>query len=121
MRGYNNIYFKNEGYGMTLPLSQFNDDEKYYGYAVFCMYQYRKKEEKYQLHMWLKSNKADIVTGIKYKDIDAQLISGDRSNIRDHICRIVEQAMKVGYFDEQIDQFAYIMACYDEGNKRLGS
>ena len=100
---------------MTIPLSQFNNEQKYKNYEVSCRYQYNKEAEKYSLSMWLKRKDIDSLSRIEYEEVDTQLISGTRETIRPNICRIVEQAMKAYYFDSFIDRFDFEMKCMDRG------
>ena len=119
LKGYNNIKYFNEGYGMTLPLSQFNSDEKYRGYAASCRYKYIKDKDKYSLSMWLKHKTIDSLFRIEYEGIDTQYISGDRDTIRDNICRIVQQMMEQSRFDYFIDRYEYDMKCCEKGAEIL--
>lgn len=112
---FRNITYRNEGYMMTIPLSQFNNGQKYKNYEVSCRYQYNKEAEKYSLSMWLKRKDIDSLSRIEYEEVDTQLISGTRETIRPNICRIVEQAMKAHYFDSFIDRFDFEMKCMDRG------
>lgn len=112
---FRNITYRNEGYMMTIPLSQFNNEQKYKNYEVSCRYQYNKEAEKYSLSMWLKRKDIDSLSRIEYEEVDTQLISGTRETIRPNICRIVEQAMKAHYFDSFIDRFDFEMKCMDRG------
>ena len=119
MKGYNNIKYFSEGYGMTLPLSQFNSDEKYRGYAASCRYKYIKDKDKYSLSMWLKHKTIDSLFRIEYEGIDTQYISGDRDTIRDNICRIVQIMMEQSRFDYFIDRYEYDMKCFEKGSEIL--
>lgn len=120
MGRYLNMRYTNDGYGITLPLSQFSQDERYKGYAAKCQYKYHKKEGKYILHMWLKRLDIDSTFKIDHQDIDKQYISGDRDSIRPNICRIVEQAMLNNFFDKYIAEFEYMIQCFDKGNEIIG-
>ena len=119
LKGYNNIKYFSEGYGMTLPLSQFNSDEKYRGYAASCRYKYIKDKDKYSLSMWLKHKTIDSLFRIEYEGIDTQYISGDRDTIRDNICRIVQIMMEQSRFDYFIDRYEYDMKCFEKGSEIL--
>ncbi|MBM6685401.1 hypothetical protein H9X90_05205 [Faecalicatena contorta] len=119
MGKYLNMRYTNEGYGISISLSQFNDDEKYKGYAAMCQYKYNKDKGKYILHMWLKRNDVSDLFKIDHEDIDTQYVRGDRDTIRPNICRIVEQAMLHGFFDSYIDGFEYMITCCDKGNEIL--
>lgn len=117
MGQYNRISYINEGYGVTIPLAQFSDDERYKNYAASCQYSYDKKKEKYSVCMWLKRKDIDNKYHFDYQGIDTQYVSGNRETIRGHICRIVDQAMKNGFFEKPIEQFEYMIACFDRGNE----
>ena len=110
-----NIRYENEGYGIVIPLSQFNTDTKYKDYSVSCHYQYIKQTENYSLTMWLMHAAFDGKFGVQYEGIDTQEISGTRETIRENICRIVNQAMVHNYFDRFIERFEYDMKCCEKG------
>lgn len=86
-----NIRYEDEGYGIVVPLKQINKDKKYNDYSVSCHYMFKKNIGKYSLKMWLKRNDIDGKFGMVFEGIDEQLVSGTPKNIREHICRIVEQ------------------------------
>ena len=115
MGRFRNIRYTDEGYSITVPLSQFNKDEKYKGYAVSCQYKYNKKKEKYSLCMWLKHSTMDQKYRVEYDGIDTQYISGTRETIRENICRIVEVMMEQNRFDYFIDRYEYDMKCCEKG------
>ena len=108
-------HFENEGYGITIPLSQLNPETKYQNYTAFCQYRYEKDLQKYRLRMWLQHLDHGSAYRVEFSDIDTQYISGSRETIRPNICRIVEQAMKNHYFDHYIDRFEFEIACCDRG------
>lgn len=120
MGKYLNMKYTNDGYGMTLALSQFSADDKYKGYAAKCQYKFNKKEGKYVIHMWLKRLDLGVLSNIDHLDIDKQLVRGDKDTIRPNICRIVEQAMIHHFFDKYIDEFEYMIQCFDKGNEIIG-
>ena len=117
MDSYKDITYTNDGYGMTVLLSQFNKDPKYLGYAASCQYKYIKKENKYLLRMWLKHKSFDGLFRIEYEGIDTQYISGSRKNIQENICRIISQMMAHKYFDLYIDRFEYDIKCCEKGSE----
>lgn len=85
------------------------------GYSVECTYKYDKRKEKYLLSMWLKHKDYKNKLRIEYQEIDTQYISGNRDNIIDNICRIVEEGSLVGFFDYFIQRYEYEMSCFDRG------
>ena len=115
MGSYLNIEYENNGYGITLPLSQFNEAEKYQNYAVACQYRYVRDKEKYLVQMWLCRKDLDSRFKLDHQDIDTQYLSGTRDTIRPNLCRVVEQGMRSGFFDSYIDNFEFICACFDRG------
>lgn len=119
MGNFKNIWYTNEGFAITINLSQFNDDEKYRGYAASCQYKYDKQKQKYSLCMWLKHSTMDQKYHVEYDGIDTQYISGTRETIRENICRIVEVMMKQKYFDYFIDRYEYDMKCCEKGAEIL--
>lgn len=66
--------------------------------------------------MWLKRNDIASKFKIESQEIDTQYISGNRENIVDNICRIVEQASFNGYFEYFISRYKYEMSCFEQGN-----
>ena len=119
MGRFRNITYANEGYSITVALSQFNDDEKYKGYSASCQYKYDKRKEKYSLCMWLKHASMDQKYHVEYDGIDTQYISGTRESIRENVCRIVEVMMVQNRFDYFIDRYEYDMKCCEKGAEIL--
>lgn len=119
MGNFKNIWYTNEGYSITINLSQFNKDEKYKGYSASCQYKYNKENEKYSLCMWLKHSTMDQKYRVEYDGIDTQYISGTRDTIRENICRIVEVMMEQNRFDYFIDRYEYDMKCCERGAEIL--
>lgn len=115
MGNFRNIRYTNEGYVITVALSQFNDDEKYKGYAASCQYKYDKQKGKYSLCMWLKHTSMDQKYRVEYDGIDTQYISGTQETIRENICRVVEVMMEQNHFDYFIDRYEYDMKCCEKG------
>lgn len=121
MGKFRNITYANEGYSITVALSQFNDDEKYKGYSASCQYKYDKRKEKYSLCMWLKHASMDQKYRVEYDGIDTQYISGTRESIRENVCRIVEVMMEQNRFDYFIDRYEYDLKCCEKGMEVLES
>ena len=121
MGNFKHIYYTNEGYAIAINLSQFNDDDKYKGYAASCQYKYDKQKEKYSLCMWLKHTSMDQKYRIEYDGIDTQYISGTRETIRENICRIVEVMMEQNRFDYFIERYEYDIKCCEKGMEVLES
>lgn len=119
MGNFENIWYTNEGYSITINLSQFNKDEKYKGYSASCQYKYNKENEKYSLCMWLKHSTMDQKYHVEYDGIDTQYISGTRETIRENICRIVKVMMDQHHFDYFIDRYEYDMKCCEKGAEIL--
>lgn len=105
--------YENKGYTIEIKLPE---EYGYKGYSVECRYQYDKSKEKYLLSMWLKANDIDERFKIDSQEIDTQYISGTKENIRQNICRIVEQASLSRYFDHYIQRYEYEMCCFNIGN-----
>ena len=121
MGNFKHIWYTNEGYAIAINLSQFNDDDKYKGYAASCQYKYDKQKEKYSLCMWLKHTSMDQKYRIEYDGIDTQYISGTRETIRENICRIVEVMMEQNRFDYFIERYEYDIKCCEKGMEVLES
>lgn len=107
------LKYENKGYTIEIKLPE---ECGYKGYSVECRYQYDKQKQKYSLSMWLKANGIDERFKIDSQEIDTQYISGTKENIRQNICRIVEQASLSGYFDHYIQRYEYEMRCFNIGN-----
>lgn len=103
--------YENKGYTMEIRLPQ----DKYKGYSVECRYQYDKNEGKYLISMWILRDTIDDRFKIDSQRIDTQYISGTKETIRPNICRIVEQACSMGYFDSFIRDFDRLYECFDKG------
>lgn len=106
--------YVNKGYLLEIKLPE-NSDCK--GYSVECRYQYDKTKEKYLLSMWLKRNDIDNTFKIDSQEIDTQYIAGTKENIRQNICKIVEQLSLSGFFNYYIECFEYTVKCFDKGNE----
>lgn len=107
------LRYENKGYTIEIDLPEGYGHE---GYSVECRYQYDKVKEKYSLSMWLLRNDINDRFRIDSQEIDTQYISGTRENIRQNICRIVEQASLSGFFDEYIERYEYTYKCFDRGD-----
>lgn len=108
------LRYKNKGYTIEIALPEECGHD---GYSVECRYIYEKATGKYLLSMWLKRNDIDDKFKIDSQEIDTQRISGTKENIRQNICRIVEQASLSGYFDYYIQRYEYTYKCFDRGNE----
>lgn len=114
------LRYENKGYVIEIKLP-----EEYKGYSIECRYQFDKTKEKYLLSMWLRRDGIDDIFKIDSQEIDTQYISGDKTNIRQNICKIVEQASLSGFFDSYIERYEYTAKCFAKGNalfekERLG-
>ena len=119
MDDFKNIWYTDEGYSITVSLSQFDNGDKYRGYAASCQYKYNKHKQKYSLCMWLKHSAMDQKYRVEYDGIDTQYISGTRETIRENICRIVKVMMEQSRFDYFIDRYEYDMRCCEKGSEIL--
>lgn len=108
-----NMNKKRRGYMITIDLDEFG----YADYSVDCIYKYNKQKNKYILSMWLTWNTVDDRFKIDSQEIDTQLITSEKDNIEDNICRIVEQASKTGFFDRYIERYEYTYKCFNRGNE----
>jgi len=93
----------------------------YKGFSVECTYKPADQTDKYWLSMWLKRSDIDDKFKIDSQEIDTQLISGTKENIRSNICSIVEYACRSGFFTEYIQRFKYTYECFTKGNEILKS
>lgn len=108
------LRYKNKGYTIEINLPEECGHD---GYLVECTYQYDKDKEKYLLSMWLKRIDIDDKFKIDSQEIDSQYISGTHENIKQNICRIVEQASLSGFFDRYIERYEYTYKCFDRGDE----
>lgn len=108
------LRYKNKGYTIEIALPE---ECGHKDYSVECTYQFDKEKEKYLLSMWLKRNDIDDKYKIDSQEIDTQYISGTKENIRQNICRIVEQASSSGFFDFYIERYKYTHKCFEKGNE----
>lgn len=104
--------YRNNGSMITFDLT-----EKYSGYSVECIYLFNREKEKYRLTMRLKCQTVSESARIDCEEIDSQYIPGTRENIKQNIARIVERACETGFFDKYIEQFEYVLKCFDIGNE----
>jgi len=111
------LRYKNKGYTIEINLPE---ECGYEGYSVECTYRCDKEEKKYLLSMWLKRKNIDDKFKIDLQEIDTQYISGTKENIKQNICRIVEQASLSGFFDHYIERYEYTYKCFDKGNDIFG-
>lgn len=93
----------------------------YRGFSVECTYKPADQEDKYWLSMWLKRSDMDDKFKIESQEIDTQLVSGTKRDIRNNICAIVKYACEVGFFTEYIKRFKYTYKCFEKGNEILES
>lgn len=107
------LRYKNKGCTIEIDLPE---ECGYEGYSAECTYRYDKEKEKYLLSMWLKRKDIDDKFKIDSQEIDTQYISGTKENIKQNICKIVEQASLSGFFDHYIERYEYTYKCFDRGN-----
>lgn len=107
-----NYNFKGSTIEINLP-----EECGHEGYSVECTYKYCKKENKYLLSMWLKNNDYTSKFKVGSQEVDTQYISGNRDNIIENICRIVEEGSLCGFFEYFIQRYEYEMKCFDRGNE----
>lgn len=93
----------------------------YKGFSVECTYKPADQEDKYWLSMWLKRSDIDDKFKIESQEIDTQLISGTKENIRNNICSIVKYACESGFFTPYIKRFKYTYECFAKGDEIFGS
>ena len=67
--------------------------------------------------MWLRKDEINDTFKIDSQEIDNQYISGDKTNIRQNICKIVEQALSSGFFDDYVKRYEYTAKCFARGNE----
>lgn len=110
------LKYKNKGYTIEINLPE---ECGYKDYSVECTYKFDKEIEKYLLSMWIKRNDIGDKFKIDSQEIDTQYISGTKENIRQNICKIVEQASLSGFFEYYIERYEYTYECFDRGDELL--
>ena len=110
------LKYKNIGYVIEIKLPKECGHD---GYIAECRYQYDKEKDKYILDMWLKRDDLDERFKIDAQNIDTQYISGTKETIKQNICRVVEQACNVGFFNDYIKNFEYMYKCFYKGNELI--
>ncbi len=87
------------------------------GYYVDCTYRYDKKKDKYLLSMWLR--RKDIQNGFNLapQEVDTQYITSTRETITKDICKIVEHASLMDFFEHYIQRYEYEIRCFNRGNE----
>lgn len=108
------LKYENKGHVIEIKLPE---EYGYAGYSVECRYHFDKGRNKYALSMWLKSDGVDDRFKIDSQEIDTQYITSSQENIKQNICRIVEQASLSGFFDEYVERYEYTYACFNRGNE----
>ena len=108
------LRYENKGQIIEIKLPE---ECGYKGYSVECRYQFDKSKEKYLISMWLRKDEINDTFKIDSQEIDSQYISGDKTNIRQNICKIVEQASLSGFFDDYVKRYEYTAKCFARGNE----
>lgn len=108
------LKYKNKGYTIEIGLPKECGHEDY---SIECTYRYDKEKEQYMVSMWLKRYDIDDKFKIESQGIDTQYISETKENIRQNICKIVEQISLSGFFDYFIERYEYTYTCFDRGNE----
>lgn len=96
--------YENPSMAITVPLE--NKD-----YKIMCIYSYIKNTDNYSLTMMLLRNDIDDP-----HYIDTQIIKSTKENVKSDICRLIEKAESVKYFDKYIERQNYYLDCFDIGN-----
>lgn len=109
--GWADIRYKEHGYSISINLHSVSKDDRYKDYCVICCYKYDPKKEKYMLTMLLKKSNQNMI-----RKVQDGYIPGDRTTIREHICRVVAQAVDSHYIDQFIEQYEYDLRCMDVGH-----
>lgn len=87
------------------------------GYCVECTYRHVKNKDKYLLSMWLR--RKDIQNGFNLapQEADTQYITSTRETIVKDICKIVESASLMDFFERYIQRYEYEQRCFERGNE----
>lgn len=112
--GYEMLRYQNKGYTIEIQLPETCGHE---GYSVECTYQYDKEREQYLLSMWLKRNDIDDKFKIDSQEIDTQFIRSTKEKIKLDICKLVEHASFIHFFDSYIERYEYTYKCFSRGNE----
>lgn len=107
--------YENGGNVITIKL----EDYGYARYSAECLYRFDKTVGKYVLTIRLKHESIEQTYKIDTQDIDTQYISGTRETIRSNICKIVERACQMKYFDKYIAEYEYAQKCFYIGDEAI--
>lgn len=109
--GWADIRYKEFGYSISINLHSVSKDDRYKNYRAICCYKYDLKKDKYMLIMLLKKSNHNMI-----KKVQDGYIPGERTTIREHICRVVAQAVDSHYIDQFIEQYEYDIYCMNVGH-----
>lgn len=101
------LAYKDVGHTITIDLP---DNTKYEGYLAECRYHYDSLKSKYLVSMWLRKRMVDYRYKVDSVRVDTQYLSGTRDTIRANLCRVVEQACRINFFDPYVAKLENILA-----------
>lgn len=107
------IKYRNKGFTINFDIDAYG----YKKYTIECTYIYIKEKDKYSLTMGLTRRDVMARLNIGNHHIDTQLITSSKEEIRNNIAHIIEQAIASGYFDKYIEDYEYMIKCFDKGNE----
>lgn len=100
------LTYKDIGHTITIDLP---DNSKYEGYIAECRYRFDADRNKYKVSMWLRRHMLDYRYKVDSVRVDTQYLSGTRNTIRENLCRVVDQACRIGFFDPYISKLNQVI------------
>ena len=86
------------------------------GYSVIAMAkQVEKYKDKYEITLYLKDNKIDILDLIN----DKIEIESDHTRIKRDVGQYITLLLTEGFFKHYIDRYEYSSRCFEFGNKTI--
>ena len=112
------LKYENKGHVIDVALPT----EKFKGYSIECHYLFDKKIGKYIVSMWLKNGNLNNRYKIDGQGIDTQPLSGTPETIRQNLCRVIEHALRNGFFDIYLEKYQKLISySYEDGESDRNS
>lgn len=102
--------------GMTIEID-LPEECGHEGYCVDCTYRYDKHKDKYLISMWLRHKNISNGFNLAPQEIDTQYITSNRETITKDLCRLVENASLMNFFEHYIQRYEYEQKCFERGNE----
>ena len=82
------------------------------GYSIYCTYDFKKENNKYQVNLYLTRNDIDFLD-----KIDTYYLESDKGIIKAVVAKLVEEKYNEGFFNYYIERIVYMLKCFDKGNE----